>query len=126
MISRRFLIGAALLSGSACARGKDDARLKARPAAGGSTPAAGLRGLGVRRNRDAQLYVPRLAAESGKPAPFLIYLHGAGGSEQQGIKRLSEFAESLGFILLSPASEGRLGMRSEMVMGRCAGNGRSV
>jgi phospholipase/carboxylesterase len=70
-------------------------------------PGAGLRGLGVRKDRDAQLYVPKSVADAGKSAPFLVYLHGAGGSEQQGIKRLSEFADAFGFILMSPASEGR-------------------
>ena len=105
MTSRRsFFLSA--VAGGACARGRAEVRLRARPA-GTQAPGAGLRGLGVRRNRDAQLYVPAPVAESGKPSPFLVYLHGAGGSAQQGIKRLSEFADALGFVLLSPASEGR-------------------
>jgi predicted esterase len=35
-----------------------------------------------------------------------VFLHGAGGAEQQGIKRLSGFADEFGFLLLSPASQG--------------------
>ena len=60
--------------------------------------------MGIRKTRDALLYVPKSVTES---MPFLVYLHGATGSEQQGIRRLSEFADALGFILLSPASEGQ-------------------
>ena len=80
-------------------------RLRARPAkASRSAPTAGLRALGIRKNRDAQLYVPKSVTDAA--APFLVYLHGATGSEQQGIRRLSEFSESLGFVLLSPGSVG--------------------
>ena len=40
------------------------------------------------------LYVPKAIH---KPCPLVVYLHGAGGSEEQG---------DLGFLLLSPASAG--------------------
>ena len=88
------------LAVTAC--GQTKARLQARPQ-GTATPVAGLHSLGIRRSRDARFYVPK--GLDAKPAPLLMYLHGAGGSEEQGIKRLSEFADSLGFLLLSPASE---------------------
>ena len=88
-----------------CALGRDGSRLRARPSGTTVTVEPGLRALGLRKNRDAQLYVPKAVAESGKPAPFLMYLHGATGSEQQGIRRYREFADSFGFVLLSPASE---------------------
>jgi predicted esterase len=34
-----------------------------------------------------------------------VYLHGATGNEQQGIRRLSALADEFGFLLLSPASQ---------------------
>jgi phospholipase/carboxylesterase len=111
MTSRRTLLAAvpsALLSGCALAGTGNAIRLRARPGKGsGSAVGHGVRALGLRKNRDAQLYVPKSAAESSQPAPLLVYLHGAGGAEQQGINRLSGFADTLGFVLLSPASEGR-------------------
>src|SRR4051812_32943795 len=107
MTSRRSLLAAvpgALLT--SCAWAANNAvRLRARVGKGSSsTPGAGVRPLGIRKTRDALLYVPKSVSES---MPFLVYLHGATGSEQQGIRRLSEFADSLGFILLSPASGGQ-------------------
>ena len=59
----------------------------------------------LRRERDALLYVPK-SADPNQPAPLMVYLHGATGSEQQGIKRLSPLADELGFLVLSPASGG--------------------
>jgi predicted esterase len=59
----------------------------------------------MRRERDALFYVPK-SADAAQGAPLMVYLHGATGSEQQGIKRLSGFADQMGFLLLSPASEG--------------------
>jgi predicted esterase len=38
------------------------------------------------------------------PAPLVLYLHGATGTEQQGVRRLGDLAEEFGFLLLSPAS----------------------
>ena len=106
MTSRRVFLATAAAS-CACGGG-NEVRLRSRVRAPqGPAPGVGGRGLGIRKTRDAQLYVPASLAETGKPAPLLVYLHGAGGSEQQGIKRLSEFADTLGFLLLSPASEGR-------------------
>jgi phospholipase/carboxylesterase len=51
------------------------------------------------------LYVP--ASAPPQSADLVLYLHGAGGSEEQGFKRLGSVADQLGFLLLSPASEGR-------------------
>jgi phospholipase/carboxylesterase len=56
----------------------------------------------MRAQRDALLYVPASAPD---PAPFVLYLHGATGNEQQGIRRLSVLADEFGFLLLSPASQ---------------------
>ena len=60
----------------------------------------------MRTKRDAQLYVPKAVAASAAAAPFLMYLHGATGSEQEGITRLKEFSDEFGFLLLSPGSTG--------------------
>ena len=103
MTSRRLFLTSTF---AGCALARDASRLRARPSASPVTSEPGLRALGLRKNRDAQLYVPAKAAESGKPAPFLMYLHGATGSEQMGIKRYRDFADTFGFILLSPASAG--------------------
>lgn len=35
----------------------------------------------------------------------MLYLHGATGNEQQGIRRLSGLADEFGFLLVSPASQ---------------------
>jgi phospholipase/carboxylesterase len=106
MTSRRsFVAAGVLLARGVLASSIEGARLRARPRKGaGSAPGAGLRSLKVRRTRDAQLYVPAAVAESGAAAPFLVYLHGATGSEQQGITRLKDYADKFGFVLLSPAS----------------------
>ena len=83
---------------------RPDARLFARPGTNAAQSEAGLRHLGIRKTRDSQLYVPSKVAEASKPAPFLLYLHGATGSAELGIKRLRPFADSFGFILLCPSS----------------------
>jgi predicted esterase len=49
--------------------------------------------------------VPK-SADPDQAAPLMVYLHGAGGSEQQGIKKLSSLADESGFLVLSPASQG--------------------
>jgi phospholipase/carboxylesterase len=56
----------------------------------------------LRAERDTLLFVPEHFTE---PAPLLLYLHGATGGEQQGIRRLSALAGEFGCLLLSPASE---------------------
>jgi len=78
-------------------------RLHARPS--NDSPGSvkpGVTSLNLRRERDALLYVPASAPD---PAPLVVYLHGATGNEQQGIRRLSPLADEFGFLLLSPASE---------------------
>src|SRR5438034_838333 len=100
MATRRVFL-AALLTG--CARAESASRLRARPAkvaAGGLMP--GVTPLNLRPERDSLIYVP---ASTPDPAPLLLYLHGATGNEQQGIRRLSALADEFGFLLLSPASQ---------------------
>src|SRR5439155_21248724 len=88
---------------TSCSRAESGVRLRARPlqvATGGLKP--GVNPLNLRPQRDALLYVPASATD---PAPLVLYLHGATGNEQQGIRRLSALADKFGFVLLSPASQ---------------------
>jgi len=101
MLNRRAFLAAL---GGVCACAEPAVRLHARPsksADGHVEP--GVTPLHLRSERDALLYIPKSAAD---PAPFVLYLHGATGGEQQGIRRLSALADEFGFVLLSPASEG--------------------
>ena len=99
MPTRRVFLAAFL---SACSRAASTVRLHARPGkvAGGGKP--GITPLNLRQERDALFYVPSSAPD---PAPLVLYLHGATGNEQQGIRRLSALADEFGFLLLSPASQ---------------------
>jgi phospholipase/carboxylesterase len=101
---RQVLLMSTLLSSCASA-GQGDGTLTARPRQGGKSPVAepGTHALGLRSKRDALLYVPKTAVAKD----LVLYLHGAGGSEEQGTRRFGALAEKLGFVLLSPASEGR-------------------
>ncbi len=86
----------------------DDAsnsRLQARPQPTTSGIQPGLHPLKLRAERDTLLYVPK-SARLDQPVPLMVYLHGATGSEQQGIRRLTPLADELGFVVLSPASLG--------------------
>ena len=100
MTTRRLFVAALLSSWS---RAESGVRLKARPIEKptGKT-SAGVNPLELRKDRDTLLYVPKSAPD---PAPLVLYLHGATGNERQGIRRLGDLAEELGFLLLSPASE---------------------
>src|SRR5690349_5123679 len=100
MTTRRVFLAGLL---SACSRAQSGARLRARPVenpAGGAKP--GVTPLQLRAQRDVLFYVPKSAPD---PAPLVVYLHGATGGEQQGIRRLGALAEEFGFLLVSPASE---------------------
>jgi phospholipase/carboxylesterase len=100
MPTRRVFL-AAFLAG--CTRAQSSARLHARPgktAAGGYKP--GVNPMNLRAERDTLFYIPERTPD---PAPFVLYLHGATGGEQQGIRRLRALADEFGFLLLSPASQ---------------------
>jgi phospholipase/carboxylesterase len=90
---------------TACRASTAVLRLTARPGTEVSACDPGVHPLELRRERDALFYVPK-SADPGQPVPLMVYLHGATGGEQQGIKRLSGLSDQLGFLLLSPASEG--------------------
>jgi len=100
MLHRRAFLLSGLLTG--CVRAQSGVRLQARPGApltGDFKP--GVNPLNLRAERDTLVYVPASAPD---PAPLVVYLHGATGNEQQGIRRLSPLADEFGFLVLSPAS----------------------
>lgn len=82
------------------------ALLEARPRDVAKPCEPGTHSLKLRAQRDTLLYVPKSAA-ADKPAPLILYLHGATGDEQQGIRRMGALADESGFLLLSPASAER-------------------
>ena len=88
MATRRVFLASLLTS---CSRAQSGVQLRARPgkATTGSVK-PGVNPLNLRRERDALLYVPGNAPD---PAPLVLYLHGATGNEQQGIRRLSPLAD---------------------------------
>ena len=100
MPTRRAFLLTGFLAG--CVRGQSAVRLRARPggATSGSFP-TGVTALNLRPERDSLVYVPASAPD---PAPLVLYLHGATGDQQQGIRRLSALADEFGFVVLSPAS----------------------
>jgi len=99
MATRRVFLATLL---SACSRADPGARLHARPTGPVTgTAKTGVNPLNLRADRDTLFYVPASAPD---PAPLVLYLHGATGSEQQGIRRLSALADEFGFLVLSPAS----------------------
>jgi predicted esterase len=101
---RIFAACAAAFPLAACARAAGSVRIAARPGAGGKLPKPGVHALKLRTERDALLYVPE-SVPADRPAPLLVYLHGATGNEQQGIRRMTPYADEFHFLLLSPASE---------------------
>ena len=99
MATRRVFLACCL---TACTRAQSSVRMRARPVETVSGAQPGLTPLHFRAERDTLFYVPASAPD---PAPFVLYLHGATGGEQQGIRRLRALADEFGFLLLSPASE---------------------
>ncbi len=104
----------------------NDGRLTARPAASASTatrdatagkPASALpmsgalsteftpgttRPLKLERSRDAVLQIP--AKPTGQPLPLLVMLHGAGGTGEGVLRRVTAAAEEAGVAVLAPDS----------------------
>jgi phospholipase/carboxylesterase len=81
-----------------------DARLSSRPRRDVTTTGSGSRALGLGGDRDAVLHLPPDHAD--KPLPFLLLLHGAGGSGAAIFKRLASFSDEAGIAVLSPDSRG--------------------
>ncbi len=94
-------------AGSAAGRG----RLLARPAPRPSDPSdakapAGLRPLGLGRERDGLVYVPP-SYDASRPAPLVLMLHGAGSDARGGISPFLGLADEAALVLLAPESRGR-------------------
>jgi phospholipase/carboxylesterase len=86
--------------------GPSPARLSARPGTPSSDLPSGLRSLGIGTpGHDALLYVPSGAAP-GRALPFVLALHGAGGSASDQIALLRALAEQYGFYVLAVDSYG--------------------
>jgi phospholipase/carboxylesterase len=87
-----------------CAQGRSNNRLTARPGttAAANTP-SGLQPLGLRADRDAQLYIPDSAQKFDR-APLVVSLHGASRNADRGIELLRTLADQHGFLLLAPSS----------------------
>lgn len=81
-----------------------DARLSSTPRADVTTSGSGSRALGLGGERDAILHLP--PKYPGTPLPFLVLLHGAGGSGEGILKRLVSFSDEAGIAVLSPDSRG--------------------
>ena len=108
----RPLVLALLLMLPGCAPSAADARMQADAAQGElaarpGIPASPSTGTGLRRvgtgARAAYLYVPK-SYRADRPAPFILMLHGAGGSGQHMIDLVARDAERLGLIVLAPSS----------------------
>src|SRR4051812_21720500 len=99
MVTRRsFGAAAGTLLTSCAGRAREGAtRLHARPGKAAKPLGPGTHPLRLREQRDAILYVPESVAVD-RPAPLVVYLHGATGDEQQGLRRLGGFADKFRFI----------------------------
>jgi len=84
----------------------DEGRLLARPTPVANAAPTGLHPLGLAASRDALIYVPP-TYEPSQPAPFVLMLHGAGGTAEGGIAPLLPLADAADLILLAPQSRGR-------------------
>lgn len=92
----------------------ENGRLHARPGSdrpgGGADAAASSRSrvlrLGLDKERDALLYIPR-GYRADQAAPLVLVLHGAGGNAERGLNPLRPRRDAGGLLLLSPASRGR-------------------
>jgi len=93
-----------LALGSACRRavGSNDGRLTARPGHGVKTSATGQVMLGLDRERDAILQLPKNASQSS--LPLLVMLHGATQSAEDMFWYLGSTHEEAGVAVLAPNS----------------------
>lgn len=103
------VLGAAVVSGcgaSALTR-PDEGRLFARPRKtpkpGLASPQPGQRSLGLERERDAIIRIPPKVTAA---MPLLVLLHGAGGSGQGQLGRVSDLTDEAGLMVLAPSSVG--------------------
>ena len=101
-----FLMGTvSLVLGSGCRRTggsviTSDGRLSARPHDGVKTSATGRIMLGIDRERDAILHIPKTASKS--PLPLLVMLHGATQNADDMFWYLGSAHEDAGVTVLAP------------------------
>jgi len=97
---------ASLALGSACRSVSSvvtgDGRLTARPREAVKTTATGRIMLGIDRERDAILHIPKVASES--PLPLLVMLHGATQNADDMFWYLGSAHEDAGVAVLAPNS----------------------
>jgi phospholipase/carboxylesterase len=108
-VSTRRAIGATFagaLLGACAGRAQNETRvrLRSRPGLASTVPAVGSHPLKLREKRDAVLYIPESLPQA-RPAPLVVFLHGATGNEERGLRFLSAYADAFRFALLVPASE---------------------
>lgn len=82
-----------------------DGRLTARPRNGVKTSKTGQIMLGLDKERDAILQIPKNAGES--PLPLLVMLHGATQSAETMFRYLGSTHEEAGVAVLAPNSRSR-------------------
>ena len=82
-------------------------RLRARPAPPREpTTQTGRASLPIAGTRPSFIAVPA-SYKAQKPAPLVVFLHGAGGSAEYGLNLLQPLADAAGLIVLAPSSYGR-------------------
>lgn len=74
------------------------------PTEAGAT--SGLHPLGLERQRDGLIYVPKLY-QPGSSVPLVLMLHGAGGDAEGALRILEGLADAYGLLLLAVESRGR-------------------
>lgn len=65
--------------------------------------ASGLHPLGLERQRDGLIYVPK-GYQSANPVPLVLMLHGAGGDAEGALRILEGLADTYGLLLLAVES----------------------
>jgi len=88
--------------------GQGEGRLRARPGRHAGTLAPGVQQLNLSSSgRDGVLYVPE-AYRADQPAPFVLWLHGAGGYGRfAALSWWKTKCDELGIVLLAPDSRDR-------------------
>jgi phospholipase/carboxylesterase len=79
-----------------------DGILTARPRPNIATSARPDGAIGLDRKRDAFLHLP--PTRTSDPLPLLVLFHGAGGSGERVLRRLSSAADEVGVAVLAPDS----------------------
>ena len=73
------------------------------PATPKGTVQPGVQALGLSREKDGLLYIPK-AYDAGQPAALALMLHGAGAPAEQGLSLLYSYADENNMILIAPAA----------------------